>query len=106
MFARFVELNIKPEKKTELVKKLKDEIVPILRKNKGFFDLIPLEVEIEPTRFYAISVWQQKFDVEKYEKEFFPKVKQILEPFLTSPPVVKFCTVDETVRQKVAAVAA
>lgn len=101
-----MELNIKPEKKAEFVTKLKEEIVPILRKNKGFFDLIPLEVEIEPTKFYAISVWNAKFDVEKYEKEFFPKVNQILEPFLTAPPTVKFCKVDETVREKANAVAA
>src|SRR5581483_12423372 len=106
MFARFVELTIKSEKKTEFLKTFKEEIVPVLRKNTGFFDLIPLQVEIAPNKFYAISLWKTKFDVEKYEKEFYPRVKQILEPFLTSAPVVTFCTVEETVREKVAAVAA
>ena len=106
MFARFIELNIKPEKKTEFVKTLKEQIVPVLKKNAGFFDLIPLQVEIAPTKFFAISVWKSKTDAEKYEKEFYPTVKQILEPFLTAAPVVTFCTVEETVREKVATVAA
>lgn len=80
MFARFIQLNIKPEKKSEFVKTLKEQIVPVLKKNTGFFDLIPLQVEIAPAKFFAISVWKSKLDAEKYEKEFYPTVKQILEP--------------------------
>ena len=88
MFARFLEMTVKPNKKTELMKKVKEEILPILKTYNGFFVLIPLDVETEPTKFYAISLWQAKLDAEKYEKENFPKVKTIVEPFLTMPVVV------------------
>jgi len=106
MFARFLEMTVRPEKKFELIRKMKEEIHPILKKYNGFFDLIPLEVETEPTKFYAISLWHEKLDAEKYEKENFPKVKTILEPFLTMPVVVRLCKVDETVTKKFRAVAA
>jgi heme-degrading monooxygenase HmoA len=106
MFARFLEMTVKPEKKPELIKKMKEEVVPILKKCHGFFDMIPLEVETEPTKFYAISLWHEKLDAEKYEKENFAKVKTIYEPFLTMPVVVRLCNVDESIPKKVIAVAA
>jgi quinol monooxygenase YgiN len=106
MFARFLEMTIKPDKKPEFMKKVKDEIVPILKTYKGFFDVIHLEVETEFAKFYSISLWHDKAEMEKYTKENFPKVKAILEPFLTAPLVVKPCTMDETITKKFTAVAA
>jgi quinol monooxygenase YgiN len=105
MFARFLEFTIRPDKKTEFVKKMKEEIFPILKKYNGFFDLVPLEVETEPTKFYAISFWHERMDLERYTKEHFPKVKAMVEPFLTAPIVVKHCTVDETIPRKFVAAA-
>jgi hypothetical protein len=106
MFARFLEMTVKPNKKTELMRKVKEEILPILKTYNGFFVLIPLDVETEPTKFYAISLWQEKLDAEKYEKENFPKVKTIVEPFLTMPVVVKLCNVDDETMPKKVTVAA
>ena len=100
MFARFLEMTIKPDKRSEFTKNIKDEIVPILKNYKGFFDVIHLEVETEPTKFYVISLWHDRMDMEKYTKENFTKVKTILEPFLTAPLVVKPCTIDETMSVK------
>lgn len=106
MFARFLEMTVKPEKKTELIKKMKEEVLPILRKYSGFVDVIPLEVETEPTRFYAISLWHEKLDAQKYEKENFARVKTMYEPYLTMPIVVRLCKVDESIFKKVITVAA
>ena len=100
MFARFLEFTVKPDKKPEFVKKMKEEIFPILKKYHGFFDLVPLEVETEFTKFYAISFWHEREDMEKYTKEHFPKVKAMVEPYLTAPIIVKHCTVDETIPKK------
>ncbi len=107
MFARFLEMTIKPEKRPEFIKKTKNEILPILKKHTHFVDLIPLELETDPTKMYSISLWHDKRDAEKFEREDFPKVKAILKPFLTMPIVVKLCTVEETIftRKLVAAAA-
>jgi quinol monooxygenase YgiN len=105
MFARFLEINIKLDRKAEIIKKVKEEVVPILRKYNGFFDLIPLDVETDPTKFYAISLWHEKADMEKYTREHFPKVRAMMEPFLTGPIIVKHCTIDETIPKKFLAAA-
>ncbi len=97
MFARFLEMTIKPEKRAELITKTKDQILPILKKHTSFVDLIPLEVETDPTKLYSISLWRDKRDAEKFERDDFAKVKAILEPFMTAPIIVKLCTVEETI---------
>lgn len=107
MFARFLEMTIKPEKKPELIKAIKDEIIPILRRYKGFFEVIHLEVETEPAKFYAVSLWHDRMDLENYTKESFTKVNATLEPFLTAPLFVRHCTVNEAISMKfISAVAA
>jgi hypothetical protein len=106
MFARMLELTLKPEKKFELTRKMNDEILPLLRKYAGFVDVLAFEVENEPTKFFTISLWTNKIDIEKYERDVYPKVKAILDPYLVTLPMVRFCKVDPTITQKVLAVAA
>ncbi len=100
MFARFFEIPIKPGKKAEFISKIKSENIPILKTYKGFFDVIYLEVETEPTKFYSISLWHDKAEMEKYTKENFPRVKAVLEPVLAAPLVAKPCLIDETLTAK------
>lgn len=101
MYIRFLEFTLKPAKKVELVQKVKEEILPILKKCKGFFDLLLWEVETDPTKYFAVSLWYEKKDAEKYEKEYFAKVKQIMEPFLTAPVIVKSGPVETAIPQKI-----
>lgn len=100
MFARVLEFTVKAEKKPEFIKKTKTEVLPILNKQKGFVEILALENEIELTKSLVITLWQTKLDAERYEKETFPKVKQIVEPFLTVPAVVKLFNVEETISEK------
>ncbi|HEX6905667.1 MAG TPA: antibiotic biosynthesis monooxygenase [Terriglobales bacterium] len=100
MFARFLELTIKPGKKLELVKTIKDEIIPTLKSYKGFSDVIHLEVETDPSKFFAISIWRDRMDLEKYTKEDFTKIKALLDPFLAAPIVVRHCAVNEAISMK------
>lgn len=101
MFARLLELNIRIEKKPELLRKVKEEIVPILKRQVGYMDMIALENEFEPHKPFVVTFWHTKLDIERYERESYPKVRTILEPFLYVPPVVRFCKVEETVTGKI-----
>jgi hypothetical protein len=40
MYARRVSLNLKPDSRTEFTNMLETEIIPVLRKQKGFLDEI------------------------------------------------------------------
>ena len=42
MFARILDCEIKLEKKEEFVKVVKNEVLPILRKQPGFLEILPL----------------------------------------------------------------
>lgn len=100
MFARWVVLTVKTGKKIETVKKVQQEILPILEKCNGFLGVIPLDLLDEPLKVYAISLWEDRRDGERYETESFAAVTRILEPFLVLPPVVKHCTVDKAIPKK------
>lgn len=106
MFARLLEMTVKPEKKAELFQKVREEVLPILKKYSGFMNVINMEVETEPAKVYLISIWHDKLAAEKYDKESFAKVKAMYEPFLTMPIVVRLCNVDEITFKQVTSVAA
>jgi hypothetical protein len=38
----------------------------------------------------TISLWTTRLDAERYEREFYPKVLDILKPFLTTPVDVNY----------------
>ena len=107
MFARVCELHIKPERKAELLKVMKDDILPLFEQYDGFFDLIPLELDTHPRKFFAISLWHAEEDARTYAKESFPRIYDMLEPYLSAPITVKHGTIDETISKRlVTAVAA
>ena len=107
MFARMLEFHVKPEKKTEFINKIRTEILPILKKQPGFIDVLALEGETEAVNVFAISLWHDKADAERYLTNFYPKVKELFTPYLFNLPVVKFYTVNPTLSEGVfAAIAA
>jgi quinol monooxygenase YgiN len=97
MFARVCELHIKPERKAELLRMMKNDILPLFEQYNGFFDLIPLELDTHPRKFFTISLWHDEEDARTYAKESFPKIYDMLEPFLAAPITVKHGTIDESI---------
>ena len=97
MFARILQFEMKLEKKVEFTKVFKNEILPILKKQAGFLEVLPLFPEmLDDRKMVNISFWTTRLDAERYEKEWYPKIYDILKPYLTSPVTVKYYTVDTT----------
>jgi len=96
MFARILEFIPKVEMKDELIKKVRLEVLPILRKQPGFLELLPFDPEIVKEKAIVVTLWTDKREAEKYDKELFPKVEQIVKPFLTTPITVKMYNVETT----------
>src|SRR5512135_2099432 len=105
MFARKLDFDIKLEKKEELVRKLHDDILPMLKKQVGFFDLVMLFDEIKPEKVMIISLWENKKNAEKYQNDVFPKINDMLKPYLITPIVMTPHNVEARVSQRVIAVA-
>ena len=100
MFARILDFEVKMEKKEEFVKVIKNEVLPILKKQTGFLEILPFFPEkMKDEKVFTISLWTTKADAERYEKEFYPKVLDILKPFLTTPVKVNYYNLETTVCQ-------
>lgn len=96
MFVRILEFGMKPEKKAEYIRVLKNEVLPILKKQTGFLEILPFFPENVEERCLNISIWATKVDAERYQKEVYMKVFEILKPFLTTPVTTRFLTLETT----------
>ena len=99
MFARILTFEVKMEKKDEFVKALKNQVLPILKKQTGFLEILPFTPDktAKVDMVYNISLWNTKLDAERYEKETFNKVHEILKPFLTTPVEINLYNLETTV---------
>jgi heme-degrading monooxygenase HmoA len=100
MFTRTIEMNLKPETKPAFFTRFKAEVLPILKKSQGFFDIVVIENETEPNKILSICFWETKKNAEDYEKERYPKVKAIAETFFATPPGVKYYKLEESFSEK------
>ena len=102
MFGRQVTLKLKANSATELNRIAEDEILPILRKQKGFRDETTF---IAPERSEAIvnSFWDTKADAEAYGRTAYPEVLKTLSNVIDGTPTVKTFEFASSTLQQVAA---
>jgi hypothetical protein len=88
MFGRQVTLTLKANSATELNRIAEAEILPILRRQKGFRDETTL---IAPERLEAIanSFWDTKADAEAYDRTAYADVLKTLSNVIDGIPTVK-----------------
>ncbi|MGZ4789776.1 MAG: antibiotic biosynthesis monooxygenase family protein [Terriglobales bacterium] len=103
MFTRTVEITCKPGKNEELSNLVMDRVIPTLRKQPGFVDEITLISDTEPQRGMAISFWNTREDAERYDRNEYPKVRDMIQPLLESTPMVRTFQVDNSTVHKLAA---
>ena len=77
MFARHVSLHLKPNSVGEFSRTMEKEIIPMLRKQRGFQDEITF-IAYEGTGAVAISLWDRKEDAEAYSRAAYPDVLKAL----------------------------
>jgi hypothetical protein len=96
VFARIVEFIPKLEKKEELVKVIRNQVLPILNQQPGFMEVLPFFSQTKNEKVIAITLWTEKRNAERYEREVFPRVEEILKPYLTTPITYKPYNVETT----------
>ncbi len=105
MFARNVSLRLKPNTLSEFTRIFEKEIIPILRKQRGFRDEIAFAVP-GGLDVVAISLWDTKDYAEAYNTAGYPEVLKILDEVLDGTPKVQVSDVISSTIHKPAAVAA
>src|ERR1044071_1709989 len=77
MFTRHVIMELKPNATPEFANVVESKILPLLRKQKGFRDMITF-VARDRSEAIAISFWDTKQEAEAYNVSGYPEVLKTL----------------------------
>jgi hypothetical protein len=87
MFARRVAMQLKPNAAAQFTQKLEEDILPLLRKQKGFQDELTF-ISPSGAKAFAISLWDRSESAEAYGRETYPQVVKILSELIEGTPKV------------------
>jgi hypothetical protein len=102
MFARRAYMHLKPNRVSEFTQKLEKDVIPTLRKQKGFQDEITF-VAPSGTEAFGISLWDRAESAEAYNRGTYPEVTKLLAPVIDGPPQVETFNVANSTFHKIAA---
>ena len=105
MFARKVSMHLKPNSVAEFTQRIEKDILPLLRKQKGFQDEITF-VGSTGTEAFGISLWDTAENAEAYNRGTYPEVTKILARVVEGTPKVETYDVANSTFHKIAAAAA
>ena len=100
MFARHVAVKLRPGTLAEFTRVMNDEILPWLRQQKGFLDMITLAVR-GGREIVSISFWDYEESAQVYNSTSYPEVLQTLRKILSGTPQVKTFDVVSSTLQNV-----
>jgi heme-degrading monooxygenase HmoA len=100
MFARHVTVKLNPSTLAEFTRVMDNEILPWLRKQKGFLDTITLAVP-GGGEIVSISFWDQEENALVYNSTSYPEALQILKKILAGTPQVRTFDVVSSTLQRV-----
>jgi heme-degrading monooxygenase HmoA len=103
MFTRIVEVTAKSGKTKELTTTINDKVLPILKKQAGFVDETVLVSDTESNRVLAQSFWNTREDAERYNREQYPAVHEMIRPLLETEPSIRTFNVDSSTTHRIAA---
>ncbi len=102
MFARKVSMHLKPNNVPEFTQRLDKEIIPLLRKQKGFQDEITF-VAPNGSEAFGISLWDRAENAEAYNRGAYPEVTRLLATVTEGTPQVETYEVSNSTFHKIAA---
>jgi hypothetical protein len=102
MFARSVSFQLKPGRAAEFTRLLDKDVIPVLRKQKGFQDEIAF-VASGGANAVGISVWDLKENADTYSRGAYAGVLKTLEQVVEGTPRVKTYEVSNSTFHKIAA---
>ena len=105
MYTRNVRMKLKADSVKEFTRILESEVIPLLRKQKGFTDEITL-VAPERNEAVAISFWEKKENAEAYNREKYPEILKTLSRVVDGTPKVESFEVANSTSHQIAAKAA
>jgi heme-degrading monooxygenase HmoA len=104
MFARKVSMTLKPNTAADFTRKLETDVIPLLRKQKGFHDELAFTTK-DGKEAFGISLWDRKESAEAYEKGPYAQIVKMLEKVVEGTPRVETYEVSNSTCHKMLATA-
>jgi quinol monooxygenase YgiN len=98
MYARIVTYTLQTEKRGDFNRILRDQVLPILKREPGFVDLVGLVSDEQPDHALAIALWKSREDASHLYIQSEPMLDLLMPP-LTHPPTVQHCNVQTSIFQ-------
>jgi len=86
LYARNVHFTVKNGKVDEFKKLLNSEVIPLLKKQKGFRDEVAM---FRDHSGLAVSLWTDRTSADAYQSATYPEVLKKLTPILETTPKVE-----------------
>jgi len=104
MFTRHVTMKLKANSAAEFNRIIENEVLPLLRKQKGFRDEITF---VAPERSEAVgnSFWDTKEDAQAYNSTGYPELLKALSKVVEGTPTVELFEVSSSTFHKLASAA-
>ena len=101
MYARTVRMELKPNSVAEFTRLLENDVIPMLRKQRGFKDEFAF-VPTDGKEAIAISLWEERENAETYNRASYPEVLKTLAKVVVGTPQVHTLEVTNSTFHKVA----
>ena len=105
MYARKVSMQLKPNSAAALTQRFENDIIPLLRKQKGFQDEINF-ITAGGKEAFAISLWDRTEDAEAYNRATYPEVVKLLTTVVEGTPQLETYEVSNSTFHKLPAAVA
>ncbi len=102
MFTRHVIVKLKAKSAPEFTRLIEKEVIPVLRKQKGFLDEITF-ISPDLTEAVGNSFWETKADAEAYSRTSYPEVMKSLATVVEGTPTIGTASVSNSTFHKIAA---
>ncbi|MFZ0289081.1 MAG: antibiotic biosynthesis monooxygenase [Candidatus Sulfotelmatobacter sp.] len=102
MFASVVVCQSKAGRSELVGNKLNNNVLPILQQQVGFVDFLTLADNTDPDRLVCISFWTSQEDAEKYNRQHYYTISDMLRPLLESPAMLETFEVSASTAHRIA----
>jgi quinol monooxygenase YgiN len=103
MFTRIVEMTLRPESRETVLNLHTTEVLPSLRREKGFVDAVGLISTENSHQMVSITFWKTRQDAETYHQHTYPRLISLVSSYLTHPPTIRTYEVSTSTVHKIAA---
>ena len=102
MFSRNVSYKLKAKSAAEFTRIVEGEVIPLLRRQKGFDDAISF-IAPERNEAITISLWDKKEDAEAHITKTHPEILKALSSVIEGSPKVESFEIGNSTSHQIAA---